>query len=457
MFKILNLTIPILFAIMSYCYGNINVNFESSRAKNLTYRMVIAQTVLNDYKGIQLALGKTDSVGRFTVNLKIDKEQEAILFIGNQYYKIWLGTEGVIHIVEENGLMKFTGNYANENNVLYLGKFMQSYPLLGYSALDKTKVLEHLRVLDSLEKKRISLLNANKNKLSSLFFEQMNQETVYFTIYRKSQFAALNKLEADELPVKYFDFWNKFEILSDGVISKSYFGSINDYAEFKVKQRFGNKHIDKSTAIKAQFKFLDSLLINSPKTLEVVQGEAIVFFIKYLDNAEMINVLRSSYVKKFPNSDYAKLIETNWLIKNQQYLKKPIFSLKDTNGQAVSIESFRGKVVYIDFWGSWCKACLLEMPYARKLREKFKNDQIVFLYIDFNDTKELWINAIKAHGITGVNLKGEVTDEKYFDDFFGIKNGFPRYAVIDKNGFLITTAAPSPSNDKVVDYLIKLL
>ncbi|RZL32882.1 MAG: TlpA family protein disulfide reductase, partial [Pedobacter sp.] len=136
---------------------------------------------------------------------------------------------------------------------------------------------------------------------------------------------------------------------------------------------------------------------------------------------------------------------------------KPVFSLKNTKGETISIETFKGKVVYIDFWGSWCKACLFEMPNAKKLREKFKNEQIVFLYLDFYDTKDLWLNAIKTHQITGINLKAENTDEKFFHDVFGIKNGFPRYAVMDKNGFLISTAAPSPSNPTVENYLIKLL
>ena len=188
-----------------------------------------------------------------------------------------------------------------------------------------------------------------------------------------------------------------------------------------------------------------------------MQGEAILFYIQYIDDADMISGLKSNYIKKFPNSDYTKLIEANWSKKHQSLLSKPVFSLKNINGELVNVESFKGKIVYIDFWGSWCKACLLEMPSAKKLREKFKDDQIVFLYLDFYDTKELWLKAIKTNEITGVNLKAELTDEKYFNDFFDIKNGFPRYAVLDKNGFLMTTSAPSPSDPKTIAYLEKLL
>lgn len=455
--KALVLTISLLFYATNYCIADTVLNFKVSSAKNSSYKVIIEQTVFNDYNGTQLASGKVDSLGQFSANLKLDKEREVILIAGNQLYKLWLGDKAFVNVLEEKGLLKFNGDYSKENEILYLTKLMQPNTLPSYFAFKRTQALEYVKMLDSLEKTRLSLLSSAKSKLSALFFEHFKQETVYFGLHSKSQFAALHKLKESELPSEYYKFWENFQVLPDGVKSKSYLASFNDYAEFKIKQRFIDMPADKAITIKAQFRFLDSLLKNNPKTLEFVEGELILFCIKYIDDAELITSLKSGYEKKYPTSEYTKLIEVNWFKKNQLTLKKPIFSLKNTNGETVNIESFKGKIVYIDFWGSWCKACLLEMPSAKKLREKFVNDQIVFLYLDFYDTRDLWLKAIKTHEITGINLKAEATDEKYFNDFFGIRGGFPRYAVLDKNGFLISTAAPSPSNEKVVDYLKKLL
>lgn len=455
--KTLILTISLLTTAINYCSADATLNFNVFSAKNFHYKIIIEQTVFNDYKGIQLASGKVDSLGQFSANLKLDNEKEVILIVGNQLYKLWLGGKCFVNVLEEKGSLKFNGDYSKENEVLHLTKLMQPNTLSSYFAFKRTQALDYVKMLDSLEKTRLSILSLAKNKLSVLFFEYAKHETVYFGLYSKSQFAALHKLKESELPSGYYKFWENFQVLPDGVKSKSYLASFNDYTEFKIKERLGDVQADKAITIKAQFKFLDSLLKNHPKTLEFVEGELILFYIKYIDDAELITSLKFSYEERYPASDYTKLIEVNWFKKNQQTIKKPVFSLKNMNGESVSIESFKGKIVYIDFWGSWCKACLLEMPSAKKLREKFLNDQIVFLYLDFYDTKDLWLKAIKAHEITGVNLKAEATDEKYFNDFFNIRGGFPRYAILDKNGFLISTAAPSPSNEKVVDYLKKLL
>jgi thiol-disulfide isomerase/thioredoxin len=455
--KTLILTISLLTTAINYCRADTILNFKVFSTKNSNYKVIIEQTVFNDYNGIQLASGKVDSLGQFSANLKLDKEREVTLIAGNQLYKLWLGDKGFINVFEEKGLLKFNGDYSKENEVLYLTKLMQPNTLPSYFAFERTQALEYVKMLDSLEETRLSLLNLAKNKLSALFFEYFKQEIVYFGLLSKSQFAALHKLKESELPSEYYKFWENFQVLPDGVKSKSYLAGFNDYAEFKIKQGFNDVLEDKAIKIKAQFKFLDSLLKNHPKTLEFVEGEFILFCIKYIDDTELITSLKFGYEERYPTSDYTKLIEVNWFKRNQQTLKKPVFSLKNTTGETVSVESFKGKVVYIDFWGSWCKACLLEMPSAKKLREKFLNDHIVFLYLDFYDTKDLWLRAIKTHEITGVNLKAEATDEKYFNDLFGIRSGFPRYAVLDKNGFLISTSAPSPSNEKVVDYLKKLL
>jgi thiol-disulfide isomerase/thioredoxin len=48
-------------------------------------------------------------------------------------------------------------------------------------------------------------------------------------------------------------------------------------------------------------------------------------------------------------------------------------TLKDPNGQQVSLSDFRGKIVFINFWTTWCLACVIEMPSMEKLHQKFKD------------------------------------------------------------------------------------
>ncbi len=61
----------------------------------------------------------------------------------------------------------------------------------------------------------------------------------------------------------------------------------------------------------------------------------------------------------------------------------PDVSFLGENGQTVTLSSLRGKVVFINFWATWCPPCKVEMPGINRLKKSFKgNDQIVFLMVD---------------------------------------------------------------------------
>ncbi|MEJ7660536.1 MAG: TlpA disulfide reductase family protein [Hymenobacter sp.] len=59
----------------------------------------------------------------------------------------------------------------------------------------------------------------------------------------------------------------------------------------------------------------------------------------------------------------------------------PDFTLPDASGRPVALRSLRGKVVYLDFWATWCAPCLAEMPASRALRQRFAGRDVVFLYV----------------------------------------------------------------------------
>lgn len=62
---------------------------------------------------------------------------------------------------------------------------------------------------------------------------------------------------------------------------------------------------------------------------------------------------------------------------------RPDFSMIDANGNTNSISALRGKIVFINFWATWCQPCVQEMPSIYALRQSFKdNDSIVFITID---------------------------------------------------------------------------
>lgn len=135
----------------------------------------------------------------------------------------------------------------------------------------------------------------------------------------------------------------------------------------------------------------------------------------------------------------------------------PDFMLKDASWELFDIKSLRSKVVYLDFWGSWCKPCLAQMPNSAIVQNKFKGKDVAFLFIDFYETNKKWLKTIKERKLKGIHVKAEKADEQYFDGTFGVKQCFPRYALLDKNGTLITSSAPHPNDEDAVLLIDKYL
>jgi len=116
----------------------------------------------------------------------------------------------------------------------------------------------------------------------------------------------------------------------------------------------------------------------------------------------------------------------------------------------------RGKVILIDFWASWCKPCLSEMPASRKLKEKYKDKPVVFMYISIDESKSDWKKASEREGLhlEKYNLRNVVRDGQFAP--FKI-NSIPRYMLVDKKGKLVNVLADRPSSSLLARDIDKYL
>ncbi|HYV91836.1 MAG TPA: TlpA disulfide reductase family protein [Chitinophagales bacterium] len=126
--------------------------------------------------------------------------------------------------------------------------------------------------------------------------------------------------------------------------------------------------------------------------------------------------------------------------------------LKDIDGNNFTFDDLKGKVVYVDYWASWCGPCRNEMPYSKQLHEMFTPQQlkqIVFLYISIDQSEDAWKNAVKQIGMEGKLAISPGNWNSPIATFFQI-NSIPRYMLIDKKGNIVDLNAKRPSTGQEV-------
>ncbi|MDL2291824.1 TlpA family protein disulfide reductase [Bacteroides sp. OttesenSCG-928-F21] len=105
---------------------------------------------------------------------------------------------------------------------------------------------------------------------------------------------------------------------------------------------------------------------------------------------------------------------------------------------------YRGKVIYIDVWGTWCGACKVLFPAAKLRKEEMRDKDVVFVYLCVTSKMEQWLKDIEMLQLEGEHYFLDEDASKLFTVNYQIAS-YPRYMIIGKDGKLKTNNAPRPS------------
>lgn len=130
-------------------------------------------------------------------------------------------------------------------------------------------------------------------------------------------------------------------------------------------------------------------------------------------------------------------------LKNTEHLKE----YKDAKALFDELtKPYIGKVVYVDFWGTWCGPCKENMKYVKGLKDKLKGQPIVYMYFANRSPEDSWKAIIKEMDLTGENVvhyRLPEAQEAMIERLFNVTK-FPTYLLINKEGKVINTDALSP-------------
>jgi len=144
--------------------------------------------------------------------------------------------------------------------------------------------------------------------------------------------------------------------------------------------------------------------------------------------------------------------------KKMNNVAAPNFDFENHKGGKTTLESLKGKYVYVDLWATWCGPCRAEIPSLKKMEETFhgKNIEFVSVSIDAEKDYEKWKTFVTDKALTGTQLYAAKANETEFVKAFEV-NTIPRFILIDPKGIVVDADAKRPSDPRLQEQLNKLL
>ena len=144
-------------------------------------------------------------------------------------------------------------------------------------------------------------------------------------------------------------------------------------------------------------------------------------------------------------------------------MRVPEEELKDiTDGKALFefiTAPFRGYVIYVDVWGTWCGPCRGQMEYVPALKKMLEGKPVVYLYFCNNSPDDAWRIYIRQNHLdtdNAIHYNLPKIQESAIERYLEV-SGFPTYRLVDTTGRLVPGGAPWPSNPSAVVAAIEQL
>lgn len=193
----------------------------------------------------------------------------------------------------------------------------------------------------------------------------------------------------------------------------------------------------------------------SPRISEMYQAAAKVGILRGRTDRNTIDSIQV-FADNLTNKEFA--VELQAKINQARKLAKgsPAIDITfaDVEGNTHRLSDFKGKILYLDFWATWCGPCKKESPYFEKMSKEYAGKDIVFIPISTDTNHKAWLNYLNAHA---KELKQyNCVDPKLHSEWaiFYI----PRFVLIDKDFNIVDAYAPRPSEaaaKTLIDSLLK--
>lgn len=387
--------------------------------------------------------------GNFVVGTELEKPDFYLIYTSDptlKKFNLYLQPEDDISIAVKNNKIILSGK-GSALNQFYLDMSLQ-YGFKDSNHSDKEAYTGRIKAINTStlaevkEHRKILLAQTQAEYLTAAFGDYIQAKiSPPSTPLAKTQFADWDLKFVPELTTCY----NWIGLLNEFMYAKIDAGELKihnannwvaDFASSISDQTLREAYIVELIHLMLKEKELVTIHDLAKQSLPLVKDKANVAKINaMLQDANKETIFKNS----LPGTDFSTLT-----------FHKP-------DGTKTTISDYKGKVVFIDIWATWCAPCIAEMPFLKRVEHGMEEEDIVFLSVCGNTKEVDWLNYLKKNNSTGEQLwLPEGTNSPFFRQIAG--SGIPRFVILDKAGKMLNPKCYlRPSNPVLSVYLKDLV
>lgn len=266
----------------------------------------------------------------------------------------------------------------------------------------------------------------NPKILSSQFISYVETEIIFDWAYHVLAHGHIYR-KIKKIEEAYFDFLDGFQIDSDQIGNYAYrrfLLALSDKLYLDSDSKEDNPYSGQIKLAEERFNglakdFIKSEMISKGFSKKYIE-ETIPEYQSFLESSE--SMFEEKVVSAFEKS-----------MQNAVGTRASNFNIINKNRESISLESLKGKTVYLNFWASWCKPCVKKMIDLQKLEKEVDNSKIKFVHISFDRDPSIWERTISTYNFKGIHalaIEGVSSD---LAKAYGVRS-IPQYFLINNNG-----------------------
>ena len=337
--------------------------------------------------------------------------------------------------------LRFSGQGAANNQFLAaLRSRFPDYLRIDYEDLE---VGAHRKIIDQRRSELERFLDegCSQYQPTPAFVDYYRAEIAYewanFVVSYPTDYMFANGSRNEALPADYHEALNQVELVDEAAIGTTHYRTFLERNFWRIEQEAAMRAFREQLSEEQRRAFIQphtiaylpdfivqldeeqrrgdliqSHNISYHLAKRLLHGKALYFFLA----GEIIDDFQdgrfdqgeqrlAEFLQDNPYPAYTEAVEE--VVRETAQLKPgqpaPDFTLDDLQGQSVSLSDFKGQAVFLDFWASWCGPCIGAVPHLEELKQRARDQKVVFLNISLDPADE-WHQAVEEHGLTGVHV-----------------------------------------------------